>query len=120
LLALFNKDNKETKMLGVRLEKELEERLDWLAKQTGRTKSYHAKQAIKKYVEDREDYLIAVAALERLESGKERLVPLEELVKKYGLESSVHNSRRKTTGSTRPRRSRSNPQIRLQKTRRAA
>ena len=38
-------------MLGVRLEPELEERLDWLAKQTGHTKSYHAKKAIKKYLE---------------------------------------------------------------------
>jgi RHH-type rel operon transcriptional repressor/antitoxin RelB len=82
-------------MLGVRLEKKLEDRLESLALQTGRSKSYHARQAIQQYVEDREDYLIAVAALERVETGKERLVPLEKLVRKYALEDRAHGNRRK-------------------------
>ena len=33
-------------MLAIRLDKELEERLDALAKRTGRTKTYYARKAI--------------------------------------------------------------------------
>ena len=52
-------------MLGIRLDPELESRLERLAKDTGRTKSYYAKLAIKQFLEDREDYLRGIAALER-------------------------------------------------------
>jgi predicted DNA-binding protein len=38
-------------MLGIRLEPELETRLEQLAKQTGRTKSYYAREAIKEYLD---------------------------------------------------------------------
>jgi RHH-type rel operon transcriptional repressor/antitoxin RelB len=68
-------------VVGVRLEPELEERLERLAKETGRTKSYYAKEAIRQYVEDREDYLLGIAALEK----HKRTVSLEELERKYGV-----------------------------------
>ncbi len=70
-------------MLGVRLEPELEKRLERLAKQTGRSKSFYAKEAIRKFLEDREDYLLGIAALEKHTSN----VSLEELERRYGLES---------------------------------
>jgi RHH-type rel operon transcriptional repressor/antitoxin RelB len=54
-------------MLGIRLEPELERRLNQLAKKTGRTKTYYAKLAIQEFLEDREDYLLGIAALERNE-----------------------------------------------------
>jgi hypothetical protein len=38
-----------------------------LAKETGRSKSYYAREAIRQYLEDREDYLKGIAALERRE-----------------------------------------------------
>jgi len=107
-------------MLGVRLEKELEDRLERLAQQTGRSKSYHARQAIAQYVEDREDYLIAVAALERVEAGKDRLVPLERLVKKYALEDSANGNGRKADGRTRSRRTTPGTRVSTGKTKRAA
>jgi RHH-type rel operon transcriptional repressor/antitoxin RelB len=53
--------------LGIRLEPELEENLESLAKETGRSTSYGAREAIRRYLEDREDYLKGVAALERRE-----------------------------------------------------
>ncbi len=68
-------------MLGVRLEPELEARLERLAKRTGRSKSYYAKEAIRQYLEDREDYLVGLAVLER----KESTVSLEELERRLGL-----------------------------------
>jgi RHH-type rel operon transcriptional repressor/antitoxin RelB len=61
--AMFSMFN----MLGIRLEPELEGKLDSLAKETGRSKSYYARQAIRQYLEDREDYLKGIAALERRE-----------------------------------------------------
>jgi RHH-type rel operon transcriptional repressor/antitoxin RelB len=48
-------------MLGIRLDPELEKRLERLAKETGRSKRYYAKLAIRQYLEDREDYLLGIA-----------------------------------------------------------
>ncbi len=54
-------------MLEIRLEPELDARLDKLAKETGRSKDYYATQAIKEYLEDREDYLLGITVFERNE-----------------------------------------------------
>jgi RHH-type transcriptional regulator, rel operon repressor / antitoxin RelB len=62
-------------MLNIRLEPELEEKLESPAKETGRSKSYYAREAIQQYLEDREDYLEGIAALER----HEPTITLEEL-----------------------------------------
>jgi RHH-type rel operon transcriptional repressor/antitoxin RelB len=67
-------------MLGVRIEKELEAKLDSLAKKTGRTKSYYVREAVRLYLEDREDYLKALAVLERQEST----ITLDELERRLG------------------------------------
>jgi RHH-type rel operon transcriptional repressor/antitoxin RelB len=69
-------------MLGIRLEPELEARLARLAKQTGRTKTYYAKQAIIEFLEDREDYLLGIAVLE----AKEPRSKLADVRKELGLE----------------------------------
>ncbi len=70
-------------MLALRLPKNIEQRLERLAKRTGRTKSYYAKLAIQEYLDDQEDYLIAVERLERNLPG----IPLEEVERSLGLES---------------------------------
>lgn len=44
-------------MLGMRLSADVEERLDRLAKRTGRTKTCYARQAIIEYLDDLEGYL---------------------------------------------------------------
>ena len=77
-------------MLGVRLEPEMEKRLERLAKKTGRSKSFYAREAIREYVEDNEDYLLAVE-VSRL---NEPTISLEELAEKYGLESTLQQARR--------------------------
>lgn len=52
-----------------------------LARKTGRTKSYYAKQAIVKFLEDQEDYLLALSRLE-----KERpAIPIDEVERRLGL-----------------------------------
>jgi RHH-type rel operon transcriptional repressor/antitoxin RelB len=62
-------------MFSIRLEPELEEKLQSLAKETGGSKSHYAREAIRQYLEDREDYLKGIAALGR----REPTVTLEEL-----------------------------------------
>lgn len=71
-------------MLSIRLTEEIENRLEKLARKTGRTKSYYVRQAILEYLEDLEDYYLAE---ERLKSFREaKTVPLKELIKHYDLE----------------------------------
>jgi len=69
-------------MLAIRLDPGLEKRLDRLAKKTGRTKSYYVKQAIEDFLRDREDYLLALAVLEK----DEPRTSIDEVRKQLGLE----------------------------------
>ncbi|MDO8953983.1 MAG: ribbon-helix-helix domain-containing protein [Gammaproteobacteria bacterium] len=51
-------------MFSLRIPKELIQRLENLAEATGRSKAYYTKKALEKFLEDQEDYLLALAALE--------------------------------------------------------
>jgi RHH-type transcriptional regulator, rel operon repressor / antitoxin RelB len=62
-------------MLALRLPPEIEQRHDALAKKTGRSKSYYAREAILRQIEDIEDYYLA---RRRLARGGSR-VPLDRL-----------------------------------------
>ena len=62
-------------MLALRLPPEIEQRLDALAKKTGRSKSFYAREAILRHIEDLEDYHLARRRLSR----RAPRVPLEEL-----------------------------------------
>jgi RHH-type transcriptional regulator, rel operon repressor / antitoxin RelB len=73
-------------MLALRLPKPIEKRLERLARRTGRTKSFYARQAILEHLEDLEDVYLAERTLERIESGEERTIPLKKLTKRYGLD----------------------------------
>ncbi|MGH9453596.1 MAG: type II toxin-antitoxin system RelB family antitoxin [Terriglobia bacterium] len=68
-------------MLGVRLDPEVEAKLEKLARETGRSKSYYAREAIRQFLEDREDYLLGIAVLER----QEPTISLEELEQRLGM-----------------------------------
>jgi RHH-type rel operon transcriptional repressor/antitoxin RelB len=68
-------------MLGIRLEPNLERRLERLVKRTGRSKSHYAREAIRQYLEDREDYLLGLSVLER----NEPTISLKELERRLGL-----------------------------------
>lgn len=54
-------------MLGVRLDKKTEKRLENLCKETGHTKSYYAKKALQNFLDDKEDYLLGLSVLEKNE-----------------------------------------------------
>lgn len=69
-------------MLAVRLDPVTEDKLNRLARETGRSKSYYVKQAIESFLEEREDYILALAVLERKEPRKS----LAKVRKELGLE----------------------------------
>jgi len=52
-------------MLALRLPADIEQRLDTLAKKTGRSKSYYAREAILRQLEDIEDYYLSRRRLAR-------------------------------------------------------
>ena len=66
-------------MLSIRLPKDIEARLERLAKETGRTKSYYARQAILEKIEDMEDVYLAEHVLERVRLGKEKFIGADEM-----------------------------------------
>jgi len=70
-------------MLAVRLDEQLEKRLNNLSKNTGRSKSYYVKKAIEEFLDEREDVLLAVS---RSEDSKDAVISLEEMRKKLGLD----------------------------------
>jgi len=71
--------------LSIRLNDDLEARLERLARLTGRSKSFYVKQAIEDQIEDLEDLYLAQRVLERIADGRERLIPLEDLERELGM-----------------------------------
>jgi RHH-type transcriptional regulator, rel operon repressor / antitoxin RelB len=72
-------------MLALRLPPELEKRLDALAKATGRSKSYYAREAIVEYIGDLEDIYLAEKRLEDIRAGRAATLPFDEIMKRHGL-----------------------------------
>jgi RHH-type rel operon transcriptional repressor/antitoxin RelB len=73
-------------MLALRLPPEIETRLNELAKRTGRSKSYYAREAVIEHLEDLEDVYLAEQRLIEIRAGRSKTVPLEEVVKENGLD----------------------------------
>lgn len=69
-------------MLAIRLPEDIDQRLESLAKRTGRTKTWYAREAILRHLEDMEDTYIAV---DRVENPAKRLT-MEEVEKALGVE----------------------------------
>jgi RHH-type rel operon transcriptional repressor/antitoxin RelB len=72
-------------MLTIRISQSIEKRLEKLARRTGRTKSYYAREAILQHLGDLEDVYFAGRALERIRNGKDRTIPLEKVMKRHGM-----------------------------------
>jgi len=70
-------------MLTIRLPEKIEKRLDRLAKRTGRTKTYYAREAIVQHLDELEDVYLAERSLEAVRSGRSRTVPIEEVMRRY-------------------------------------
>lgn len=74
-------------MLAIRLPEDLEKRLDNLAKLTGRTKTFYARQAIEQHLDDLEDLYLAEQRLTEIRAGRTQTVALGDILKRYGMEN---------------------------------
>ena len=73
-------------MLAIRLPESIEKRLDKLARRTGRTKTFYAREAILRHLADLEDIYQAERVLDRVKTGKEKAYSLDEVTERLGLD----------------------------------
>ncbi len=71
----------------IRLDPAVEQRLDFLSAQTGRTKAYYLREIIQNGLEEMEDYYLAAEVLERVRRGDEAVMSAAEVRKDLGLDS---------------------------------
>ena len=74
------------KPVALRLPEEVSQRLTRLADLTGRSKTFYMIEAIKEHLDDIEDLYLAEQRLIDERGGKTEAVPLEEVMKRYGME----------------------------------
>ena len=73
-------------MLAIRLPPSIEKRLEKLARRTGRTKTFYAREAILAHLEGLEDLYLAEGVMGRVRSGDEHTIPLKDVLKRHGVE----------------------------------
>ena len=71
----------------IRLAPEIEQRLDYLASHTGRTKAYYLREIIEHGIEEMEDYYLAADVLERVRKGQEQVHSAADVRKDLGLDN---------------------------------
>lgn len=70
----------------IRLDLEIEQRLDRLAARTGRTKAYYLRELVTKGLGDLEDYYLAAATMERVRKAEEKVYTAEQVRNDLGLD----------------------------------
>ncbi|HUX64522.1 type II toxin-antitoxin system RelB family antitoxin [Sulfuricella sp.] len=70
----------------IRLDPAIEQRLDQLAAQTGRTKAYYLRELVTNGLDDLEDYYLAAATMERVRKGEEKVYSAEQVRNDLGLD----------------------------------
>lgn len=70
----------------IRLAQETEQRLDFLASSTGRTKAYYLREIIEQGIEDMEDYYLGANVLERVRKGEEQVHSAADVRRDLGLD----------------------------------
>ena len=72
--------------ISIRLPGDVEARLQNLAALTGRSKTYYVTEAICEHLDDLEDLYLAEQRLIEIRAGRTQTVPLEAVMKRYGVE----------------------------------
>ncbi len=83
--------------VSIRLDPQTEQRLDNLATQTGRAKSYYLRELSEKGLDDLEDFYLADATMERVRKGQESVLDSAEVRWSLGLGNEVHRNLSATT-----------------------
>ena len=73
------------RMLAIRLPPAIEQRLERLARRTGRTKTFYAREAILEHLDNLEDIYLAEEIWERIRRGEERTIPLNDALKRHAV-----------------------------------
>lgn len=73
--------------VSLRLPDDVSARLQHLVELTGRSKTFYMVEAINNHIGDLEDLYLAERELEEVRSGRSISIPLEEVMKRYGMES---------------------------------
>jgi len=71
----------------IRLAPETEQRLDYLASQTGRTKAFYLREIIEQGIEEMEDYYLAADVLARVRQGKVQVHSAADVIRELGLDN---------------------------------
>jgi RHH-type rel operon transcriptional repressor/antitoxin RelB len=71
----------------IRLAPETEQRLDYLASQTGRTKAFYLREIIEQGIQEMEDYYLAADVLARVRQGKEKVHSAADVRRDLGLDN---------------------------------
>lgn len=72
-------------MLSIRLPEDIELRLENLAKKTGCTKTFYAREAILEHLNDQEDLYLADKRLSNIKNGKTKTIKLSQLERELSL-----------------------------------
>jgi RHH-type rel operon transcriptional repressor/antitoxin RelB len=72
--------------VSLRLPDDISIRLQKLAQLTGRSKTFYMIEAIREHIDDLEDLYLAEQRLIAHRAGNSPSIPLEEVMKRYGLE----------------------------------
>jgi RHH-type rel operon transcriptional repressor/antitoxin RelB len=72
-------------MLAVRLDPDLEARLEAVARRTGRSKSFYAREALREKIEELEDIALLEEALRDPDAGK--TISHEQMKRELGLDA---------------------------------
>ena len=67
--------------VSLRLDPQIEQRLDHLVSQTGRAKSYYSRELIERGLDDLEDFYLADATMERVRKGQETVIDARDVRK---------------------------------------
>ena len=70
----------------IRLTPETEQRLDYLASHTGRTKAYYLREIIEQGLGEMEDYYLAADVRERVRKGQEKVHSAADVRRELGLD----------------------------------
>ena len=66
-------------LMTIRLDEDIVERRDALARRTGRTTTSYALEAITTFLDDREDYVLAMDSLEAFEASGEKALGIKDI-----------------------------------------
>ena len=72
-------------MVTLRLPEHMEQRLNYLATSTKRTKTFFIREALERTLSDMEDAYLAETAYEEFKMSGEQAIPLTDVMREYGL-----------------------------------